>query len=94
LIEITVNLNNNLPEDIGAIAFQENETSLSFSINNASGYSNFIWYHNGNKRYETASSIIIAKENLEPGSNRLTIIATLTATGEVFSREIIFWINE
>jgi len=93
-IDITINLNNSLPEDMGEIAKEEDETSITFSIENASSYNNFIWYHNGIKRSETTSSITIDKEDLEEGPHRLTIIARLIATGDVFSREIFFRISE
>ena len=92
LANVVITINFEKPtEDIGAITLQRDNNSLTFSIANAGGYSNFRWILDGITLSGATSGITLTASSLTEGPHRLTVIAAKGTA--VYSQEIIFWIN-
>jgi hypothetical protein len=65
--------------------------SLTLSVANAGGYSNFRWILDGVPRPDTTATITIDTGSLDIGPHRITVIAV--KAGKSYSREIRFRVN-
>jgi hypothetical protein len=77
-----------------AVKYTASETlsgSLTISVANAGGYSNFRWILDGTEQNVTTGSITIDTTTLDIGPHRITVMAV--KAGITYSRELTFQVN-